>query len=58
MPVGARRWPACRNAVDQRQQCEGELVCPEAASITGRLAVLLGGAVHQIFARFAQALQA
>ena len=42
MPVGARRWHQGGNAVDQLQWREGELVCPGAAPITGRLAVPIG----------------
>ncbi len=68
MPMGARRWYQGSDTVDQLQRCECELVLPVSslvassvidstwfsAPIPAGLTALLGAAVHQIIARFAQ----
>ncbi len=54
MPVGAWRWRQGRDAVDQLQWRESQLVRFDATLVTRRFAVLFGAAVHLGSARFAQ----
>ena len=54
--VGARWWHQCRNAINQLQWREGDLVHLGAALVGTRFAVLFGAAVDQLAARFAQPL--
>ena len=55
--MGARRRHQSGDAVYQLQRCECDLVDLGAPLVTGGLAALLGAAVDQIVALFAQALQ-
>jgi hypothetical protein len=54
VPVQARRGNQRRNAVDQLQWTEGQLICFGTAFVTAGLAALFGAAVDQLATRLAQ----
>ena len=54
MPVSARRWHPCRNALYQLQRLEVQFVDLGTSHVTCGLTVLLGAAVDQGRALFAQ----
>ena len=56
MPMGARRWHPCRNALYQLQRLEVQFVDLGTSPVTCGLTVLLGAAVDQGRALFAQTI--